>query len=376
MTNHLGLYLHIPFCKSKCNYCDFYSSKQDGESINRYISALVSEIRKWGGQTARPINTVYIGGGTPSLLNEEQLNQVLKAVYSSFTVSDCAEITVEINPDDNIGAFLLYAKNCGVNRVSIGIQSANDNELKLLGRRHDFQSAKDAVETAKKLGFDNISVDIMLGLPNSNAESLQKSIDAVLALDVPHISAYILKVEEGTPFYCNKITLPNSDEVADQYLQLCKALEDKGYSHYEISNFAKEKYQSRHNNKYWTSEEYIGIGPSAHSFFEGKRFYYPKNTEKFISNRETIFDGLGGDEAEFIMLALRLKKGLVFSEYEAKFNKKINEKVKNKALFFAKAGLLTIDNNSISLTDEGMLVSNTIINELTDLQTGENNENL
>lgn len=362
MTNNLGIYIHIPFCDKKCNYCDFYSGASTPEKRREYAERLSEEIRKWGALTARPIDTLYIGGGTPSLLSFEELSLILAAVRESFSLSPDAEITVEANPSDP--DFIPAAKKAGINRISFGIQSANDDELRLLGRRHNFDTAKKAVSLAREAGFKNISADIMLGLPNSDITSLKKSIDEILALDTEHISAYILKIEENTPFYNLPLELPDEDGTADQYLYLCDRMKAAGYEHYEISNFAKKGFESRHNNRYWRDLEYIGIGPSAHSFFEGKRFYYPRDINAFITEPKTVADGDGGDSDEFIMLALRLSRGLVFSELKERFNIDLPESVIKKAKLFEKGGLLTVDDDRISLTEKGMLVSNGIISEL------------
>ncbi len=364
LTNPLGLYIHIPFCEKKCNYCDFYSAVPDTELRKRYIIRLCEEIKKWGERTARPIDTLYIGGGTPSLLNESELNAIIKSVKDSFILLPDAEITCEVNPDDDTEEFLRFAKKLSVNRISLGVQSANDGELETLGRRHSFNDAVSAVKTAKDIGFTNISVDIMIGLPDSDEFSLQKSIDGILALETQHISAYILKIEDGTPFAKASLKLPDEDSVADQYLQMCKCFTAAGYEHYEISNFAKTGFQSRHNNRYWLDREYIGIGPAAHSYFEGKRFYYQKNISAFINGTEIVDDGYGGSKEEFIMLALRLSRGLIFKEYEDRFGEKISNELIKKARIFAKQGLCVCDSEHISLTDEGMLVSNSIIGEL------------
>lgn len=362
MTNkNLGLYIHIPFCIKKCNYCDFYSVIPKDDLKKRYLESLLKEIDKWGGRTARPIDTIYIGGGTPSLLSEDEFAKIFVCIKQNFKLLDNAEITVEVNPGDNLESFLTSAANAGVNRASIGIQSCIENELCLLGRRHTAQDAKKAVTAARNAGITNISADIMLGLPNSTGETLQKSIDGILSLETEHISAYILKVEKGTKFDVMKIALPDDDKISDQYIQLCDALQNAGYEHYEISNFAKAGFESRHNNRYWKQEEYIGIGPSAHSFFEGKRFYYKRDINAFIDGAQTVFDSLGGDEAEFIMLSLRLKEGLKPKVFEEKFKKPLDAKIFAKAKEFEKHGLCKVNENGISLTNEGMLVSNSII---------------
>ena len=362
MTNNLGIYIHIPFCDKKCNYCDFYSGALTPEKRREYVEKLSEEIRKWGALTARPIDTLYIGGGTPSLLSTDELGLVLTAVRESFSLLEGAEITAEANPSDL--DFIPAAKKAGINRISFGIQSADDEELRMLGRRHNFDTAKKAVSLAREVGFKNISADIMLGLPNSNTETLKKSIDGIFSLDTEHISAYILKVEEKTPFYKMPLDLPDEDGIADQYLYLCERMKAAGYEHYEISNFAKKGFESRHNNRYWKDLEYIGIGPSAHSFFEGKRFYYPRDIEAFMTEAKTVADGEGGDPDEFIMLALRLSRGLVFSEFKERFKTDLPELVIKKARLLQKGDLLAVDGEKIALTDKGMLVSNSIISEL------------
>lgn len=356
-----GLYLHIPFCEKKCNYCDFYSVA-NASLRNKYVNSLCEYIKKWGRLTTCPINTLYLGGGTPSLLSYSELDQIVKTVKEYFTLTENSEITVEINPDDR--DFLEYAVKCSVNRISVGVQSADDHELKVLGRRHSFDDVKKTVLLARKLGITNLSLDLMLGLPNSSRETLNKSIREILALNPEHISAYILKVEPNTPFGKENILLPDDDEVADQYLFMCDTLEKAGYLHYEISNFAKKGYYSQHNSNYWQDGEYIGIGPAAHSFLDGKRFYYPSDINSFISGTDPVFDGMGGSAEEFIMLALRLKRGLVFSEFEKRYGALPDSVIKKAKLY---KGLCNVTDNSISLTDKGMLLSNSIIAELTEV---------
>ncbi len=362
LTDSLGIYIHIPFCEKKCNYCNFYSGKADKATRALYVERLCEEIKQWGTQTARPIDTLYIGGGTPSLLSEAELSQILSAVRSSFNLCDDAEITAEVNPSDR--EFIKYAAELGINRLSVGVQSASDEELKVLGRRHLFADAQKAVALARQEGINNISVDIMIGLENSSIETLDFSIDRILDLDAEHISAYILKIEEGTPFGARQVATPDEDSVADQYLHMCGRFAKAGYEHYEISNFAKKGFFSRHNTKYWLDREYIGIGPAAHSFFEGKRFFYPQDIKLFCEKAEITPDGVGGNDEEFVMLALRLKKGLVFSEYEEKFGKKLPLGAVNKAKLLENGGLCKVTQDSISLTDRGMLVSNSIICEI------------
>lgn len=332
--------------------------------MDDYSSSICHAIKKWGGSFDRPIDTVYLGGGTPSLL-AHRLPLVINTVKTCFEVSKNSEITLEINPANNAEELLRYAKEAGINRLSIGMQSGNNDELALLGRGHSVEDTIKTFEKARQLGFDNISLDLMLGLPNSSIKSLEKSLEVLCKLNPEHISAYILKIEENTAFYKMKesLMLPNEDEQAEQYLFACEYLQSKGYQHYEISNFCKEGKESSHNLKYWSGAEYLGIGPAAHSFIDGKRFFYPRSLKDFMNKNEPIFDGLGGGKQEYIMLSLRLKKGLDKKAYFEKFNEKLPEALLLKCELFKKAGLMETSEN-ISLTNKGMLVSNTIITEL------------
>lgn len=358
--NALGLYIHIPFCERKCNYCDFYSAFYSKDTLSVYLSALKGEIKKWGGEINRPIDTIYIGGGTPSLLGNEIVS-LADCIKENFCVCKDAEFTVEINPSSSDG-FLKYAKSAGVNRVSIGVQSGCDVTLKTLGRTHTADVAVQTVANARKLGFDNISVDLMIALPHSNTASLSQDIDFILSLKPEHISAYILKIEENTAFSKNyaALDLPNEDNAAEQYLYMCEQLQKNGYNHYEISNFSIEGKQSRHNMKYWTEQDYLGIGPAAHSCVDGKRFYYPKDLWAFVKNPQTVYDGKGGIKAEKLMLGLRLSQGVDLSQIYGTIPKNIKEKIS----LLEKADYIKADLPRISLTDSGMLISNSIITEL------------
>lgn len=356
--------MHIPFCEKKCAYCDFYSAFKSEEMLSKYADALTCEIKKWGGNLCRPIiNTVYFGGGTPSLLMEKII-PVMNEIKASFVLAEDAEITLEVNPSAKTEEMLRYAKEAGVNRLSIGAQSGDDKMLSLLGRSHNAEDTVLAVNKAREMGFSNISLDLMLGLPESNKQTLKKDLDFVLEQRVEHISAYILKIEENTRFYRENISLPSDDETAEQYIFMCDYLKQNGYDHYEISNFALKNKESRHNLKYWNCEEYLGIGPSAHSFINGKRFYMPRDMKSFFDNPQYILDGSGGDKSEYIMLRLRLKEGLKFSNYEKRFGKFPFEKIKDLCSSLQKSELLKITDEGIFLTDNGMLISNTIIAKL------------
>lgn len=358
----IGLYLHIPFCNGKCPYCDFYSVTPDGETVRAYVSALCKRIDK----ADRVYNTVYFGGGTPSLIGSDNIAKIM----SHIKMADGCEATLECNPSDT-GAinskfdFGVIAKS-GINRISMGLQSANNDERKILGRRGGCNDVERAIKRAKSAGIDNISLDLMLGIPNQTTDSLKKSIEFCKNSGAKHISAYILKIEERTPFYKIKdsLTLPDEDETCDLYLYAVKELEKAGFYQYEISNFSQEGFESRHNLKYWHCEEYLGLGASAHSFADGKRFYYERSIDDFIKGISPADDGTGGDEEEYIMLALRLSEGLVFDRFEKHFGKPISENIIIKAKELEKHKLVKVTDESISLTVEGFLVSNSVITSL------------
>lgn len=362
----LGLYLHIPFCAKKCAYCDFYSAFAGEEALDNYTEGLISQIKNWGGRLCRPlVDTVYLGGGTPSLLGE-RIIPLIRAVKESFCLAETKEITLELNPAGDCESRLAAAKKAGVNRLSVGAQSGDNVMLSLLGRTHTSDDTLKTVKAARALGFDNISLDLMIGLPDSDLTTLKADLDFVLSAKPDHISAYILKLEENTLFYKKRDTLnlPDGDETAEQYLFMCRYLEEKGFSHYEISNFARQGSLGKHNLKYWRCEEYLGIGPSAHSFVGGERFYYPRDSRAFLRGEPPVSDGKGGGEEEYIMLALRLKEGLCFDKYRERFGKDLPDAVKKAALPLKGVGLLNINADRISLTDRGMLLSNSIITNL------------
>lgn len=365
MSNSIGLYIHIPFCKHKCPYCDFFSGNADENAFDNYVIELKDKIKYWSEKAKRDVATVYFGGGTPSVLGADRLCDILDFIKSNFNIQNNAEITVEVNPDSakTIDFEKMYA--CGFNRISMGMQTAVEDELRLLGRIHSIDDAKTSVERAKSAGFNNISLDLMMGIPNQTIESLEKSISFCADCKVTHISSYILKIEENTPFYKvqNKLKLADDDMQAEMYLKAVEMLDSLGYKQYEISNFAKHGYESRHNTNYWRCGEYIGIGPSAHSFFEGKRFFYSRSMDDF-NNNKLSFEGTGGDEEEFIMLSLRLKSGLNYSEFEEKFGYTLPSYIIKKAKEYEKYGYTNVTDKSISFTPKGFLVSNSIISEL------------
>ena len=356
MTNNsLGLYLHIPFCEAKCRYCDFYSLSGSSEKKELYKNALLKEIRKWGENIFRPISSIYIGGGTPSALPAHFLCEILDCVKENFKICDSAEITVEVNPQSATESLFCELIKAGVNRLSIGVQSGNDDELKTLGRLHNRKTAEETFLNARKAGFKNISLDLMLALPDSNEQTLKNTLNFFVSLSPEHISAYILKIEENTPLFRIKdsLNLPDENEISEQYLLVSRTLQNAGYEHYEISNFAKAGKASRHNVNYWKCGEYLGLGPAAHSFLDGKRFYFERDLKAYINGATPTPDGYGGSEEEKLMLGLRLKDGV---DYDAL--------PKLKADLFINNDLAKKRDGKFFLTNKGFLISNAIIGEL------------
>lgn len=366
-----GIYIHIPFCKSKCPYCDFYSYRCKTEEMSAYVDSLINEINTLSRveefiKEPFVADTLYLGGGTPSVLSGEELYKIITTAREKFSVSDNAEITVECNPNSDIEGILPYLLKSGVNRISLGLQSAVDKERKALGRQSDKKRVADVIELLKSNGITNISLDVMLGIPYQTKESLSETLDFVIKSGVPHISAYMLKIEEGTHFYkyYDKYVFPDDEKTIEFYNQCADALEDAGFIHYEISNFAKKGFESRHNTKYWELENYLGFGPGAHSYIDGKRFYFESDTEGFINCQKAVFDISGGDSEEYIMLKLRLKKGLDLAELKALYGEKTLAKIKEKAPFLKEQGLINFDGEKIALTRKGYLLSNSVICEL------------
>ena len=359
----IGLYIHVPFCKSKCPYCDFYSISINKEKEKQYTDAL---IRNFEYYYCEEIDSIYFGGGTPSILSNESYSKIFSAISKNFKLIS-PEITLEANPCSVDYKKLSFLKSIGFTRISFGVQSCVDNELKQLGRIHNFEQARNSIFNAKNAGFKNISADLMLGIPKQTKESLSCSISELSKLPLTHISAYILKIEKNTPFNNINVinSIPNEDEVSNLYLQTVEELQQSGFEQYEISNFAKKGYECKHNLKYWRCEEYVGIGPSAHSFFNGKRFAVPNNLDDFIRNErqtEIINEENPRTFEEVAMLALRLSDGLNIKVCN-KFNVDFADIIK-KAEPLEKAGLVRILDDRICITKEGFLVSNAIISRL------------
>lgn len=372
LTAAPGLYLHTPFCKRKCEYCDFYSLAGAEGSVRRYADALKKHLTESALFVHAPVETVYFGGGTPALLGGDRLCDLLKTIRKDYPISGNPEITVELNPESTDRKLLRTLRKAGFNRLSFGVQSAVDDELRRLGRLHDFAAAAAAFRLAREAGFNNISVDLMFGIEGQTAESFEYSLREILKLDPEHISCYGLKVEEGTPLWKRRESadLPGDDLQADLYLQACGILREAGYQHYEISNFAKPGYESRHNLKYWKLEPYLGFGPAAHSDFGGRRYSYVRDLNAYIEgieNNGEIIDEIeeiphAERATEYMMLRLRLSEGINPQEYYRLFAKPFDT-VGEKLQALAEQGYAQYD-GKWSLTEKGFLISNTIIASL------------
>lgn len=374
-----GIYIHIPFCKRKCIYCDFYSVCGDGNLYSNFVSALNRSIE--GRKDKRiAVDTVYFGGGTPTVLKSSQLALILNTVKNCFDVTPNAEITVESNPCTVTEESLSGLFNSGFNRISFGIQSANDDELSALSRLHNYEQAREAVLNARKAGFTNISADIMIGILNQTRQSLADSIEKITSLPVSHISAYMLKVEENTPLDEMIKTdgsilksIADDDEMSDRYLLMCRLLEEKGFLHYEISNFAKSGFESRHNLKYWRCEEYLGFGPHAHSYFDNKRYFEDCDVFTFIKRKgypKITYTDADVDKAkEYIMLSLRLENGLDTDrladlDNEGRYGNIVSNAIEINRLTDERLINISQNGKHLSLTERGFLVSNTVISRL------------
>ena len=337
----------------------------------RYVFALLNEIKERGNKEYL-VDTIYFGGGTPSLLTAGQIGRILSAIGESFVLSENVEITLECNPmthlDDGREYFSALRK-LGVNRLSIGIQSAIDSELKLIGRRHSFEEAKQTFFDARVSGFDNISVDLMFGIPSQTIQSLELSAKQLTELGAEHISIYSLQLEEGTPLYRmqEKYDLADDDMAADMYALINNMMKDAGYVHYEISNFAKEGRESRHNSKYWVLDEYIGLGLASHSDFNGVRSENTCDMGKYLrgewlENEQKI--SLSEREFEFLMLGLRMSKGISKTKFKAHFGTDFDEKYGKKVQKYEKMGYFCVENDRVSLSERGFEVSNAILGEI------------
>ncbi len=369
----LGLYLHIPFCKSKCLYCDFCSvPRPTEERLETYVAALIRDLERRAGMcSCHEVTTVYFGGGTPTLLPIRAWERIMETLFRRYRISGAAEITAECNPATVGRSELSELRALGVNRLSMGLQSIHENERKALGRLHTFADFRRTWEQARAAGFENLSVDVMFGIPHQTIESFHATLEAVVALEPKHLSAYALAVEEGTPFGKmgeERLMLPGEDDVREMYLEMNRFLESCGLLRYEISNFAAPGFESRHNLKYWRQEEYLGFGPAAHSDFGGERFGNSRNIEAYLLDQDITEERSRPDAGErleeFVMLRLRLREGIDRSELERLHGKAAAERLLERIRPFAEAGFAQMTKQGFRLSEEGLLVSNVILSEL------------
>lgn len=364
----IGLYVHVPFCVSKCPYCDFYSlPNPSSEMLDAYARRVCETLDTWANRLPDTVaDTLYFGGGTPSLLGGERLVTIVRCARERFGLT-AAEITLEANPADDLYDTLTRFSAVGGNRLSLGMQSACSAELTLLGRRHTPSDMHRAVADAKRAGIDNVSVDIMLGVSGQTLETATESAKLTRELGASHVSAYLLKVEPNTPYGKCAPPLPDEDATADLYLATMGTLDSLGYRQYEISNTALPGHESRHNLKYWTGQPYLGIGPSASSYIGDKRFVYPRDLAAFLRGDEPIDEPCGliavGSPTEYALLRLRLSAGLDAAEYTARFGEPMPSAWVERAAALPKQ-LVCCDEQGIRLTREGFLLSNTLINRI------------
>ena len=373
----LGIYIHIPFCKQKCFYCDFCSFANKNEMQGKYVETVINEIKNITHKEKYTVTTIYLGGGTPSILNPDYIKNILQEINSSFEILDDAEITIEINPGTVNEEKLKKYKEYGINRLSIGLQSANDKILKKIGRIHDYKQFEETFFYARKCGFKNINVDLMIGLPTQAVEDVKQTLEKIIQKNPEHMSVYSLIIEEGTIIEKlineNKLQLPDEETERIMYWTVVNELKENGYNQYEISNFSKKTYESKHNTNCWKQKQYIGLGTSAHSYLNKKRYSNTNNIEEYIKNIQenniskniTIHEEQTEESTmnEYMLLGLRMIQGININEFKQKF--KIDPTIKYKEILekLQKENLIQITKTSIKLTKQGIDFGNIVWEE-------------
>lgn len=386
----IGMYLHIPFCKQKCKYCDFISFSYDCNKVQEYFTYLLQEIEEKSNEIVLKkdsennqvqkikdiveINTIYIGGGTPSIVSEKYIEQILTQIRKNYKIVDNAEITIEINPGTVNEEKLKKYLQIGINRISIGLQSANNKLLEMLGRIHTYEEFTEVYKLAREVGFKNINVDLMIGLPMQKQIDVKNTLKNIIEMNPEHISVYSLIVEENTQMYDlieqGKLKLPTEKTERNMYWNVKNALEENGYIHYEISNFSKENKQSKHNLNCWNQEDYLGFGLAAHSYFNGIRYSNIDNLKQYIENYKNdssiynviIHENQTKEEMmkEYMLLGLRKIKGISISKFKEKFTENPLYIYRNELNKLAQRNLIEIDGNTIRLTNKGLDLANTV----------------
>ncbi len=372
--NKAGIYIHIPFCKSRCSYCDFATDVyRNNNAVERYVDTLISDITNCELRITHCVETLYFGGGTPSLLTAKQLEKILVAIYEKFEFDKKTEFTLEMNPGAVSLEKLRDFKSLGVNRASFGVQTFDDRSLKLLARGHDANDARNTFELLRQAKFENISFDLIGGLPNQNLKDWEKNLDEALHMNPEHLSLYLLEITEGTPLAeqirTNRQPQPDEDLAGEMYQLMTQKVAAKGFEHYEISSFAKNGFESKHNNKYWLCEPVYGFGVSAHSF-DGKatRWSNERDTNKYVSLIENRKSPIVETEnltekqlsSEFTFLNLRLTKGLDLKKYKQRFGSDLLDEFADKLDDLKKSELIEFDQNFIYLTEKGKIFSNEV----------------
>lgn len=373
----LGIYIHIPFCKQKCFYCDFCSFANKNEIQGKYVETVINEIKNITHKEKYTVTTIYLGGGTPSILNPDYIKSILQEIKSSFEILDDAEITIEINPGTVNEEKLKKYKEYGINRLSIGLQSANDKILKNIGRIHDYKQFEETFFYARKCGFKNINVDLMIGLPTQAIEDVKQTLEKIIQKNPEHISVYSLIIEEGTIIEKlineNKLQLPDEETERIMYWTVVNELKENGYNQYEISNFSKKTYESKHNTNCWKQKQYIGLGTSAHSYLNKKRYSNTNNIEEYIKNiqENNISKNITIHEEqiekstmnEYMLLGLRMIQGININEFKQKFKTDPTIKYKEILEKLQKENLIQKTKTSIKLTKQGIDFGNIVWEE-------------
>lgn len=387
-TKNIGIYVHIPFCKKKCEYCDFKSFVGKENMIDQYMKWVKYELKSIGEGNRLDyennlddliiVKTIYIGGGTPSILPPKYTSDILNTIKDNYTIDNKnLEVTIEVNPGTVDEKKLSEYKKCGINRLSIGLQATQNKVLNTLGRIHTYNDFLDTYNIARKIGFNNINVDLMLGIPGQTLEDVQESIEEIIKLSPEHISTYSLIIEEGTPFFNklakNKITLPDEEIERQMYWMVKKKLEEAGYIHYEISNFAKKGYESKHNLACWNQEEYVGVGAAAHSYTNNVRYSNVCEIEEYINNYENnnetnnfIFHEKQTKDSkmkEFMLLGLRKINGIQVQEFKNRFGENPIYLYRKELDKLVSENLLEIDGDNIKLTEKGLDLANLVWEE-------------
>ena len=377
----LGLYIHIPFCKQKCYYCDFVSYAKNEKFFERYIGALLEEMNNFFDNNDVEIKTIYIGGGTPSIIDAKYIEEIMNFLKKRDLLKKTKEITIEVNPGTVDEEKIKCYKKAGINRLSIGLQSTDDNMLKKIGRIHCYKDFLNTYKFAKEAGFDNINVDIMIGLPEQKISNVKNTLEKIINLEPEppkHISVYSLIVEENTPIEKmindGTLELPDEENERNMYWYVKNFLELNGYNHYEISNFSKDGYESIHNSDCWKQKEYIGFGVAAHSFIDDVRFGNTSNLDEYLRNCENkdfennrIIDEVEKDlfskEQEFMLVGLRMIDGVSIQEFKNKFGENPIFVFKSELSKLVEEGLLMVDFDRIKLTNRGLDLANLVWEE-------------